>query len=44
MLAAGWLYAEYGGGAFYAMAVLSALGGLLALALRRREPGKTGEA
>jgi len=41
MLGAGWLYAEYGGGAFYVMAVLSALGGSLALALKRREPGKT---
>jgi MFS transporter, PPP family, 3-phenylpropionic acid transporter len=41
MLASGWLYAEFGGGAFTIMAVLSALGGLLALALMRREPGKT---
>ncbi len=41
MLAAGWLYAGLAGGAFTVMAVLSALGGLLALALLRREPGKT---
>ncbi len=41
MLAAGWLYGEFAGGAFYVMAVLSALGGLLALALMRREPANT---
>ncbi len=37
MLASGWLYANLGGGAFYVMAALSALGGLLTLALIQLE-------
>jgi len=35
-VASGWLYGGFGGAAFYAMAILSALGGLLALCKRGR--------
>jgi PPP family 3-phenylpropionic acid transporter len=33
MLASGWLYAQFGGSAFYAMAIVSIAGGLLAVVL-----------
>ena len=36
MLASGWLYAHLGGGAFFVMAGLSGLGGVLTLALMRQ--------
>ena len=36
MLAAGWLYAGLGGGAFHVMAALSALGGAMTLVLIRQ--------
>lgn len=39
MAASGWLYATYAGGAFLAMAGLSAAGGLIGLALARRWRG-----
>jgi hypothetical protein len=33
MLASGWLYGHFGGSAFFAMAVISVAGGLLAVPL-----------
>jgi PPP family 3-phenylpropionic acid transporter len=37
MMASGWLFEAHGGAAFLAMAAVSAAGGLIAVALRRRE-------
>lgn len=44
MLVTGWLYANFGGGAFYAMIAISAAGGAVALWLGRLTPSPTAEA